>query len=126
MMRYCNECGISSDLAEGGISSLQVADNVWLSECRACFVARNPWASDSFAVVGSVVKLPARNSKVFRQLPVVTQALLHAAHRIQFRLRTRLDVQPTEKALLQAGLLRAVKLAERAASAANAGKVVSI
>lgn len=63
--------------------------------------------------VGSVVKLPARNSRQFAALPAVVRELLHSAHRIQFQLRTQAHKLSEErKAELRAGLLRCVELAE--------------
>lgn len=59
------------------------------------------------------VKLPARNSKRFKELSRIAQEYIYTAHRIQFILRMRGGKIPAEKAnSLRAGLLRALALAE--------------
>ncbi len=64
------------------------------------------------AVIGETITLPGRNGKAFQALPKLAQEFLHAAHRIQFQLRTGKGLSEYRKAGLRQSLLRALELAE--------------
>jgi len=111
------------DLVKGfDVCGVQVAQCPVVAE--TCEAARTQvdWDDDHIisdvvcvpvAVVGEVVKLPARNSKAFAALPPVVRELLHSAHRLQFALRTGAARYSGEQLnAMRAGLLRCLELAQ--------------